>query len=240
MATELVLIIGGLCKSEGVNSISDIPLTLKTLFKPNRIHHVICVGNIGSKSSLDFFKRLGTTYTQIKGDKDDVKLQDSLDYAKIIDVKGFNLGVLYGDDIPVKIFGDDVKEQKMLIQKAIEMDVDVLLYGYTNRLATYQDKENNKLYINPGSLIGADTIVPMPNIDVILKNWVRNFHQPSSDIYRFPVGILRLIINFSEIVIENEPSFSLLTVTQHQIGVYNYRLDKDGQLKVDKLLPPVE
>jgi len=40
---------------------------------PNKVHNVICTGNVGSRDALDWLKSLSDNFVMAKGDYDSVK-----------------------------------------------------------------------------------------------------------------------------------------------------------------------
>ena len=137
---ELVLVVGDMnvpFKS------SDIPTQFKNLLIPNKIQHVLSLGNMGSKESYDWLKSLSNDFHAVKGEYDDSNFPET----KVITIGDFKIGMIHGHQ--VTSYGD--LEALSVIQR--QLNCDILLSGHThsNSVNVFE----SKYYINPGSISGA-------------------------------------------------------------------------------------
>ncbi len=141
MSTELVLLVSDLfipLKSP------DIDSQFKSILVPNKIQHVLCLGNIGNQQTFDWLHGLSGDFHVIKGDYD---INRNLPEKKTVQIGNYRFGMIHGHQII------PMGDLEILSDVQRELDCDILVSGYTHQL-TVQTKEN-KLYINPGSISGA-------------------------------------------------------------------------------------
>ncbi len=67
MNPELVLVVGDMFVPQRSPDISD---QFKSILIPNKLQHVLSLGNIGSRESNDWLKSLSNDFHQVKGDYD--------------------------------------------------------------------------------------------------------------------------------------------------------------------------
>ena len=140
MNPELVLVVGDMFIPQRS---PDIAEQFKSILAPNKVQHVLCLGNIGNRESLDWLKSLSNDFHYVKGDFDEGDIPD----RKCVKIGDFNIGLIHGHQILP--WGD--LESLANIQRALGSDI--LLSGHTHK-TSIQVKEN-KFYINPGSISGA-------------------------------------------------------------------------------------
>ena len=140
MNPELVLVVGDMFIPQRSPDISE---QFKSILTPNKVQHVLCLGNIGNKDSLDWLKSLSSDFHYVKGDFDEGDIPD----RKCVKIGDFNIGLIHGHQILP--WGD--LESLANIQRSLGSDI--LLSGHTHK-TSIQVKEN-KLFINPGSISGA-------------------------------------------------------------------------------------
>ena len=121
-----------------------IPAKLKRMLVPNKMQHVLCTGNMGSRELYDELRALAPTQHFVSGDDDDDADFPEETITQIGDVK---VGVVHGHD--VQPWGD----AKALEARRRRLDVDVLISGHTHRAEVRE--EGDYLYLNPGSITGA-------------------------------------------------------------------------------------
>lgn len=124
--------------------VSDIPAQFKGLLIPNKIQHVLSLGNMGSKESYDWLKSLSNNFQGVKGEFDeDTNLPDT----KVVQIGDFKIGMIHGHQVVPS--GD--LDSLSTIQR--QLGCDILLSGYThsNSVNVY----DGKYYINPGCISGA-------------------------------------------------------------------------------------
>ena len=132
---------------------------------------------------------------------------------EIINVSHYKIGLLHGHNITTRdyIFGRISpcldKDELLHLQK--EMDVDILVFGHTNRMSIEFDKENKKIFINTGSMIGNDTI--LTTSPLLILNWVRKYKVIPIN-YQFPIPIMNMIINYGKQTWNNQATFASLII----------------------------
>ena len=141
MSTELVLIISDLFIPLRT---PDIDTQFKSILVPNKIQHVLCLGNIGNQAAFDYLHSLSSDFHVIKGDYD---INRDLPEKKSVQIGNFRIGMIHGHQI---IPMDDLE---ILANVQRELDCDILASGFTHQLSV--NTKEGKLYINPGSLSGA-------------------------------------------------------------------------------------
>ena len=141
MSTELVLLVSDLLiplKSP------DIDSQFKSILVPNKIQHVLCLGNIGNQQTFDWLHGLSGDFHVVKGDFD---INKNLPEKKVVQIGNYTIGMIHGHQII------PMGDLEILADVQRELDCDILVSGYTHQLSI-KTKEN-KLYINPGSITGA-------------------------------------------------------------------------------------
>ena len=140
MNPELVLVVGDMFVPQRSQ---DIDPQFKTILIPNKLQHVLSLGNIGSRESYDWLKSLSNDFHSVKGDFDEGDMPDK----KVVTIGEFKIGMIHGHQILP--WGNT--ESLSAIQR--ELDCDILLSGNTHEVNV--KVLDNKLYINPGSISGA-------------------------------------------------------------------------------------
>ena len=92
MNPELVLVVGDLFIPQRTPDINE---QFKTVLTPNKVQHVLCLGNIGNQETYDWLKGLSKDFHIIKGDFD----QDDEDEKKVIQIGDFNIGIIHGHQV---------------------------------------------------------------------------------------------------------------------------------------------
>ena len=140
MNPELVLVVGDMF----VPSRSpDIDPQFKTILIPNKLQHVLSLGNIGSNESYDWLRSLSNDFHGVKGDYD----QGDFPEKKLVTIGEFKIGMIHGHQ--VLPLGDT----ESLAGVARELDCDIFISGNTHQIGV--KVLDNKLFINPGSISGA-------------------------------------------------------------------------------------
>ena len=140
MNPELVLVVGDMFVPQRSQ---DIDPQFKTILIPNKLQHVLSLGNIGSRESYDWLKSLSNDFHSVKGDFDEGDMPDK----KVVTIGEFKIGMIHGH----QILPCGNTESLSAIQR--ELDCDILLSGNTHEVNV--KVLDNKLYINPGSISGA-------------------------------------------------------------------------------------
>jgi len=140
MNPELVLVVGDMFVPQRSQ---DIDPQFKTILIPNKLQHVLSLGNIGSRESYDWLKSLSNDFHGVKGDFD----EDEFPEKKVVTIGEFKIGMIHGHQIIP--WGNP--ESLSSVQRSL--DCDILLSGNTHEVNV--KVMDNKLYINPGSISGA-------------------------------------------------------------------------------------
>ena len=140
MNPELVLVVGDLFIPQRTPDINE---QFKTVLTPNKVQHVLCLGNIGNQETYDWLKGLSKDFHIIKGDFD----QDDEDEKKVIQIGDFNIGIIHGHQVIP--WGD--LEALGIAQR--QLGCDILISGHTHK--TQVEVKDNVLFLNPGSFSGA-------------------------------------------------------------------------------------
>ena len=139
--TELVLIVSDLFIPLRN---PDIDAQFKSILVPNKVQHVLCLGNIGNQETFDWINGLSSDFHVIKGDYD---INRDLPDKKVVQIGNFRIGMIHGHQIV------PMGDLEILSGVQRELDCDLLISGYTHQLSV--NVKENKLYINPGSISGA-------------------------------------------------------------------------------------
>ena len=140
MNPELVLVVGDMFVPQRAQ---DIDPQFKTILIPNKLQHVLSLGNIGSRESYDWLKSLSNDYHGVKGDYDEGDMPET----KVVQIGEFKIGMMHGHQ--VLPLGD----VESLSGVARQLDCDIFISGNTHQ---YNVKVlDNKLFLNPGSISGA-------------------------------------------------------------------------------------
>ena len=137
MNPELVLVVGDMFVPQRSQ---DIDPQFKTILIPNKLQHVLSLGNIGSRESYDWLKSLSNDFHSVKGDFDEGDMPDK----KVVTIGEFKIGMIHGHQILPWGNADSLST----IQR--ELDCDILLSGHTHEINI--KVVDNKLYINPRSI----------------------------------------------------------------------------------------
>jgi len=135
----------------------DINEQFKSILIPNKLQHVLSLGNIGSRESYDWLKSLSNDFHTVKGDFDEGDIPEK----KVVQIGEFKIGMIHGHQ--VLPWGD----LDALTNVQRELGCDILLSGHTHQIGI-QVKEK-KFYINPGSISGAFShLIADPNPSFVL------------------------------------------------------------------------
>jgi len=141
MSTELVLIVSDLFIPLRT---PEIDVQFRSILVPNKIQHVLCLGNVGNQETFDWLHSLSPDFHVIKGDYD---INKNLPEKLSIQIGNFKIGMIHGHQII------PMGDLEILSNVQRELDCDILASGYTHQLSV--NIKENKLYINPGSISGA-------------------------------------------------------------------------------------
>ena len=154
MNPELVLVVGDMFVPQRAPDISE---QFKSILIPNKLQHVLSLGNIGSRESNDWLKSLSNDFHQVKGDFDEGDIPEK----KVVQIGEFKIGMVHGHQ--VLPWGDP--EALSNVQR--ELGCDILVSAHTHQIDV-RAKEG-KFFINPGSISGAFShIMPDPTPSFVL------------------------------------------------------------------------
>ena len=154
MNPELVLVVGDMFVPQRAPDISE---QFKSILIPNKLQHVLSLGNIGSRESNDWLKSLSNDFHQVKGDFDEGDIPEK----KVVQIGEFKIGMVHGHQ--VLPWGDP--EALSNVQR--ELGCDILLSAHTHQIDV-RVKEG-KFFINPGSISGAFShLMPDPTPSFVL------------------------------------------------------------------------
>ena len=140
MNPELVLVVGDMFVPQRA---PDIDPQFKSILIPNKLQHVLSLGNIGSRESYDWLRSLSNDFHSVKGDYD----IDDMPEKKVVTIGDFKVGMIHGHQ--VLPWGNT----ESLSCEARQLDCDIFISGNTHQ--TNVKVLDNKLYLNPGSISGA-------------------------------------------------------------------------------------
>ena len=154
MNPELVLVVGDMFVPQRA---PDIDPQFKQILIPNKLQHVLSLGNIGSRESYDWLRSLSNDFHGVKGDYDEGDMPEK----KLVTIGEFKIGMIHGHQ--VLPWGDT----DSLSCLARQLDCDIFISGNTHQIGV--KVLDNKLYINPGSISGAfSDIVADPSPSFVL------------------------------------------------------------------------
>eukprot|EP00466_Bigelowiella_natans_P010049 jgi/Bigna1/142134/aug1.67_g16842 len=144
---ELVLVMGDLCIP---NRKGKLPEEFKALLVPGKIKHVLCTGNVCSKSMEQYLRNLVVGNAKnvhiVRGDMDDNKTYPE---ETVVTIGGFKIGLCHGHQLV------PTAHVESLLNLQRRLDVDILITGHTHQTEVYANDQ--KYLINPGSGTGAST-----------------------------------------------------------------------------------
>lgn len=173
----LVLVVGDTWVPQRSTGVPDV---FRRMFAPGRIHKVLITGSVGCKEMYDYLRTISPEVHCVTSSVDR-QWTDRLPESAVLNVEGLKVGLIHGHQVvPI---GD--KDSLAAVQR--ELDVDVLVSGATHQSKYFEF--DSHLFVNPGSLSGADTecetnIVPsFMLLDVQDKSVVTFIYQyhPDSD-----------------------------------------------------------
>ena len=154
MNPELVLVVGDMFVPQRA---PDIDPQFKAILIPNKLQHVLSLGNIGSRESYDWLRSLSNDFHGVKGDYDTGDMPEK----KLVTIGEFKIGMIHGHQ--VLPLGD----VESLSGIARELDCDIFISGNTHQIGV--QVLDNKLFINPGSISGAfSNVIADPSPSFIL------------------------------------------------------------------------
>ena len=90
MNSEIVLLVGDMLVPQRIYDISE---KFKALLTPNKINHILCLGNMGSNESYEWLKTLSNNFHCVK---DDYDFDESLPEKKCVQIGELKIGIIHG------------------------------------------------------------------------------------------------------------------------------------------------
>ncbi len=141
---ELVLVMGDVHLP---HRCSSLPAQFKDLLVPGKMQHVLCTGNVTSKSSEEYLRTLASSVHIVKGDFDVSSSLSDLPDSKIVQIGDFSIGLIHGHQIVP--WSDP--EAAAAVQR--QLNVDILITGHSHKNEVYEYEK--RYLINPGSVTGS-------------------------------------------------------------------------------------
>ena len=140
MNPELVLVVGDMFVPQRSPDISD---QFKSILIPNKLQHVLSLGNIGSRESNDWLKSLSNDFHQVKGDYDEGDIPEK----KVVQIGEFKIGIFYYQHILIKSRYVQRKESSLLTQGQFRVPFLTLCQTQPLRLCLWCSREKKLLCI---------------------------------------------------------------------------------------------
>ena len=154
MNPELVLVVGDMFVPQRA---PDVDPQFTAILIPNKLQHVLSLGNIGSRESYDWLRSLSSDFHGVKGDYDEGDMPET----KLVTIGEFKIGMIHGHQIL------PIGDTESLACVARQLDCDIFISGNTHKIGV--NVLDNKLFINPGSISGAfSNIIADPSPSFIL------------------------------------------------------------------------
>lgn len=142
---ELVLVLGDLHIPYRA---SAIPEKFKRMLVPNKMQHVICTGNLGSKENFEGLRDLAPSVHVVAGDMEFTGPQSAaFPETTVVTVGEFRIGVIHGHQLTP--WGDHMALGMM----RRKLGCDILISGHTHKNEVVE--QEGFFHINPGSITGA-------------------------------------------------------------------------------------
>ena len=160
---ELVLVVGD---HHIGNRAHVIPEEFQRMLVPNKMQHVICTGNLGSKEQFNELRQLAPNVHVVAGDNEYVDAssssQMSFPSTRVVHIGEFRIGLIHGHQ--VLPWGDHLA----LASVRRKLGVDILVSGHTHKNEVVEHE--GRYHINPVRVHQYECI----HMSCIHSN--RNFH----------------------------------------------------------------
>jgi len=144
---ELVLICGDFCIPSRSSQIHE---QFKALLVPNKMHHLLCTGNIVTKAQEDFLRTLAPSVHIVRGDQDSLEVFPDFPEQKVVKIGEFRIGITHGHQIVPS------GNYEALANVQRQLDTDLLVYGNTHKTDFYE--HHGRFLVSPGSITGSYTV----------------------------------------------------------------------------------
>ena len=133
----------GVLSDTHVQELEDLPRDV--VDELTSVDLIVHAGDYTGKRLLDELRKLGD-FRGVYGNMDPPKIRSELQAVEVFEVAGFKIGVAHPAE------GGSPFRLENRIRKKFKQ-VDVIIYGHTHRVKN--ETQDNILYFNPGSAIGA-------------------------------------------------------------------------------------
>lgn len=191
---ELVLVLGDLHIPHRMDS---LPEQFKDLLVPGKMQHVLCTGNLCSKTMEDYLRTLANSVHIVRGDLDTASGLSELPETKVVKIGQFSIGLCHGHQVVP--WGDP--ESLANLQR--QLDVDILITGHTHKNEVYEYEKN--YIVNPGSVTGAYSAL---NTDVVPSFVLMAVKGDKVVTYVYELRDGDVQVSRSEFVKTNQPRFA--------------------------------
>lgn len=135
---------------QGELPVSDTPnqhtnQQFRKLLTPGKIGQILSLGNLTDRDTFEYLRQIAPDLQLVKGDFD--VDSPTLPLSKVVTHGSLRIGFTHGHTIIPPGDGD------ALLIAARQMDVDVLLWGGTQRFEAFELE--GRFFVNPGSATGA-------------------------------------------------------------------------------------
>ena len=132
----------GILSDSHVNKLSDLPKKALEILK--NVDLIIHAGDFTEKTLLDELKNLGN-FEGVSGNMDPKKVRDNIPEVKILELKGFKIGITH----PLE--GGAPKDLLDRVRKKFGQ-IDAIIFGHSH--SPINEKIDDVLFFNPGSVTG--------------------------------------------------------------------------------------
>ena len=132
----------GILSDSHVNKLSDLPKKALEILKD--VDLIIHAGDFDDKALLNDLRKLGN-FEGVSGNMDPKNVKDNLPEIKIMELKGFKIGITH----PLE--GGAPNDLVERVRKKFEL-IDVIVFGHSH--FPMNEKIDGVLFFNPGSITG--------------------------------------------------------------------------------------
>jgi putative phosphoesterase len=132
----------GILSDSHVNKLSDLPKKALEILK--NVDLIVHAGDFDDKALLDELRKLGN-FEGVSGNMDPKNVKDKLPEVKILELKGFKIGITH----PLE--GGAPYDLVERVREKFE-HIDVIVFGHSH--LPMNEKIDGVLFFNPGSITG--------------------------------------------------------------------------------------
>lgn len=155
-----------------------IPEEFQRMLVPNKMQHVICTGNLGSKEQFNELRQLAPNVHVVAGDNEYVdsssSSQMSFPSTRVVHIGEFRIGLIHGHQ--VLPWGDHLA----LASVRRKLGVDILVSGHTHKNEVVEHE--GRYHINPVRLRQHECFfipieISMYHIDITYSAWQGSYQK---------------------------------------------------------------